>query len=187
MTCSWSASRPTRTGASSAPTRRRALLRSGETSSTSFTPSEWEHHRPWSMLSTAHGFPENCSYFELVDLDMYRCVWCVCSLIAPLFPLRYEREGRARKVVRAQQLWFSILEAQIETGNPYMLFKDTANRKSNQQVWTPGCVCCFSPVVPPVTSRLISSAYEALLSITAVAHPRTPPEPRHHQVLQPVH
>jgi ribonucleotide reductase alpha subunit len=49
-------------------------------------------------------------------------------------PFRYEREGRARKVVRAQQLWFSILEAQIETGNPYMLFKDTANRKSNQQV-----------------------------------------------------
>ena len=48
-------------------------------------------------------------------------------------PSRYEREGRARKVVRAQQLWFSILEAQIETGNPYMLFKDTANRKSNQQ------------------------------------------------------
>jgi hypothetical protein len=47
---------------------------------------------------------------------------------------RYEQEGRARKVVRAQQLWFSILEAQIETGNPYMLFKDTANRKSNQQV-----------------------------------------------------
>jgi ribonucleotide reductase alpha subunit len=37
-------------------------------------------------------------------------------------------------VVRAQQLWFSILEAQIETGNPYVLFKDTANRKSNQQV-----------------------------------------------------
>lgn len=36
--------------------------------------------------------------------------------------------------MRAQQLWFAILEAQIETGNPYMLFKDTANRKSNQQV-----------------------------------------------------
>ena len=45
----------------------------------------------------------------------------------------YEKEGRARKVVRAQQVWFAILEAQIETGNPYMLYKDTANRKSNQQ------------------------------------------------------
>jgi len=46
---------------------------------------------------------------------------------------RYEREGRARKVVRAQQLWFAILEAQIETGNPFMLYKDACNRKSNQQ------------------------------------------------------
>lgn len=45
----------------------------------------------------------------------------------------YEKEGRARKVVRAQQVWFAVLEAQIETGNPYMLYKDTANRKSNQQ------------------------------------------------------
>jgi ribonucleoside-diphosphate reductase subunit M1 len=36
-------------------------------------------------------------------------------------------------VVRAQQLWFAVLEAQIETGNPYMLYKDHCNRKSNQQ------------------------------------------------------
>ncbi len=46
---------------------------------------------------------------------------------------RYEKEGRARKVVKAQELWFAILEAQIETGTPYMLYKDAANRKSNQQ------------------------------------------------------
>lgn len=46
---------------------------------------------------------------------------------------RYEKEGRAKRVVRAQQLWFAILEAQIETGNPFMLYKDTCNRKSNQQ------------------------------------------------------
>lgn len=46
---------------------------------------------------------------------------------------RYEQEGRARKTLKAQDLWFKILEAQIETGNPYMLFKDACNRKSNQQ------------------------------------------------------
>jgi ribonucleoside-diphosphate reductase alpha chain len=46
---------------------------------------------------------------------------------------KYEREGRARKVVKAQELWYEILEAQIETGVPYMLFKDHANRKSNQK------------------------------------------------------
>ncbi len=46
---------------------------------------------------------------------------------------KYEREGRARKVVKAQDLWFAILESQIETGTPYMLYKDAANKKSNQK------------------------------------------------------
>lgn len=46
---------------------------------------------------------------------------------------RYEREGRARKVMKAQELWFEILESQTETGTPYMLYKDHANRKSNQK------------------------------------------------------
>ena len=46
---------------------------------------------------------------------------------------RYEKEGRARRIIAAQQLWFAILEAQVETGTPYMLYKDTCNRKSNQQ------------------------------------------------------
>lgn len=47
--------------------------------------------------------------------------------------LKYEEEGRFRKQIKAQDLWFAIMESQIETGNPYMLFKDAANRKSNQQ------------------------------------------------------
>lgn len=46
---------------------------------------------------------------------------------------RYEQEGRARKVIKAQELWFAILESQIETGNPYLLYKDACNQKSNQQ------------------------------------------------------
>jgi ribonucleoside-diphosphate reductase alpha chain len=45
----------------------------------------------------------------------------------------YEAEGRARRVVKAQDLWFAILDAQIETGTPYLLYKDAANGKSNQQ------------------------------------------------------
>ena len=48
-------------------------------------------------------------------------------------PRSYEREGRARKTVKAHALWFAILEAQIETGTPYMLYKDACNLKSNQQ------------------------------------------------------
>ena len=46
---------------------------------------------------------------------------------------KYEREGRARKTIKAQELWFAILDSQIETGTPYMLYKDAANGKSNQQ------------------------------------------------------
>jgi len=46
---------------------------------------------------------------------------------------KYEAEGRARKTVQAQELWFHILESQVETGTPYMLFKDAANKKSNQK------------------------------------------------------
>lgn len=46
---------------------------------------------------------------------------------------RYEKEGRAKRVVKAQQLWYAIIESQTETGTPYMLYKDACNRKSNQQ------------------------------------------------------
>ncbi len=46
---------------------------------------------------------------------------------------RYEEEGRARKTINAQDLWFAVLDAQIETGTPYLLYKDAANSKSNQQ------------------------------------------------------
>jgi len=46
---------------------------------------------------------------------------------------KYEKEGRARRVVKAQELWFAVLDAQVETGTPYLLYKDAANGKSNQQ------------------------------------------------------
>lgn len=46
---------------------------------------------------------------------------------------KYEAEGRGRKTIKAQDLWFKVLESQIETGTPYMLYKDAANSKSNQQ------------------------------------------------------
>ena len=46
---------------------------------------------------------------------------------------KYEREGRARKQVKARDLWLKILDSQMETGTPYILFKDAANMKSNQK------------------------------------------------------
>ncbi|KAI8875015.1 ribonucleoside-diphosphate reductase large chain [Backusella circina FSU 941] len=46
---------------------------------------------------------------------------------------RYEKEGKARETIKAQKLWYAILEAQTETGNPFILYKDACNRKSNQK------------------------------------------------------
>ena len=46
---------------------------------------------------------------------------------------KYEAEGRGRKTVKAQKLWFQILDTQMETGTPYLVYKDAANAKSNQQ------------------------------------------------------
>ncbi|KAG5264542.1 hypothetical protein AALO_G00255370 [Alosa alosa] len=46
---------------------------------------------------------------------------------------RYEKEGRAKRVVKAQQVWYAVIESQTETGTPYMVYKDACNRKSNQQ------------------------------------------------------
>lgn len=46
---------------------------------------------------------------------------------------KYEAEGRGRKTIKAQDIWFKILESQIETGTPYMVYKDAANEKSNQK------------------------------------------------------
>jgi len=46
---------------------------------------------------------------------------------------RYEAEGRGRKQIDAQKLWFKVLDSQIETGTPYLLYKDAANQKSNQK------------------------------------------------------
>ena len=46
---------------------------------------------------------------------------------------KYEQEGKGRKTMKAQDIWFKIMESQIETGTPYMLYKDAANQKSNQK------------------------------------------------------
>ena len=47
--------------------------------------------------------------------------------------IKYENEGKGKKTIDAQDLWFAILESQIETGTPYLVYKDACNRKSNQQ------------------------------------------------------
>ena len=54
-----------------------------------------------------------------------------CHSYSPSY--RYEREGRGRKTIKAQKLFFAVTEAQIETGGPFMVYKDASNAKSNQQ------------------------------------------------------
>ncbi|BDA51394.1 Ribonucleoside-diphosphate reductase large subunit [Coccomyxa sp. Obi] len=81
---------------------------------------------------------------------------------------RYEREGRAKRVIKAQQLWFAILEAQVETGNPYMLFKDSCNRKSNQQ--NLGTIKCSNLCTEIV--EFTSPEETAVCNLASIALPR---------------
>jgi len=70
---------------------------------------------------------------------------------------KYEKEGRARKQVSAQKLWFEILDAQTESGTPYLLYKDAANKKSNQQ--NLGIIKSSNLCVAPETSILTDKGH----------------------------
>jgi ribonucleoside-diphosphate reductase alpha chain len=70
---------------------------------------------------------------------------------------QYEREGRGKRTVRATDIWYKILQCQIETGNPYMLYKDAANRKSNQQ--NLGTIKSSNLCVAPETLILTEAGY----------------------------
>jgi len=71
----------------------------------------------WSLMC-----PNECPGLSDCFGDEFEALYC-----------KYEAEGKVRQTIKAQQLWFAILDSQIETGTPYMLFKDHCNRKSNQQ------------------------------------------------------
>ena len=81
-------------------------------------------------------------FMERVEADGDWTLFCpmeapgladVCGEAFRSLYTRYEAEGRGRKTVKAQKLWFQILDAQMETGTPYLVYKDAANMKSNQQ------------------------------------------------------
>lgn len=81
-------------------------------------------------------------FMERVEADGDWTLFCpmeapgladVCGEAFRTLYTRYEAEGRGRKTVKAQKLWFQILDAQMETGTPYLVYKDAANLKSNQQ------------------------------------------------------
>ena len=84
---------------------------------------------------------------------------------------RYEREGRGIKTLPAQKVWFAILEAQVETGNPYMLFKDACNAKSNQQ--NLGTIKCSNLCTEIV--EFTSPDETAVCNLASIALPRCAP------------
>merc|ERR1719183_2949750 len=81
---------------------------------------------------------------------------------------QYEKDGRGRKTVKAQQLWFKVLESQMETGTPYMLYKDACNKKSNQQnLGTINCSNLCTEIVEYTSKDEIAVCNLASLSLPA--------------------
>ena len=76
-----------------------------------------ERNGQWSLMC-----PNECPGLSDVYGDEFKALYC-----------KYEQEGKVRKTVNARDLWFAILDAQMETGTPYLLYKDAVNKKSNQK------------------------------------------------------
>jgi len=87
---------------------------------------------------------------------------------------KYEAEGKARKSIKAQQLWFAVLDSQVETGTPYMLFKDHCNAKSNQKnLGTIRCSNLCTEIVEFTAPDEIAVCNLASISLTKLANIET--------------
>jgi ribonucleoside-diphosphate reductase alpha chain len=72
------------------------------------------------------------SYWTLMcPNDVQDCMMCMERSLKKCTPIM---KNKGRKTIKAHELWEKILESQIETGTPYMLYKDAANRKSDQKI-----------------------------------------------------
>ena len=76
---------------------------------------------------------------------------------------KYEREGKGRTTIKARDLWFQVLDAQMETGTPYLVYKDAANKKSNQQ--NVGTIKSSNLCVAPETLILTDKGYYRIDSL----------------------
>ena len=82
------------------------------------------------------------------------------------------KEGRGKKTIKAQQLWYAIIEAQTETGTPYMLFKDHCNRKSNQQnLGTIKCSNLCTEIVEYSSKDEVSTIFMAVTGLINTVKP----------------
>jgi ribonucleoside-diphosphate reductase alpha chain len=82
---------------------------------------------------------------------------------------KYEREGKYRSTMPARDLWFQILDSQMETGTPYLLYKDAANRKSNQK--NLGTIKSSNLCVSPDTMILTKQGYFPIYSLWSGNYP----------------
>ena len=76
---------------------------------------------------------------------------------------KYEQEGKARVTVQARDLWFKVLDAQMETGTPYLVYKDAANKKSNQK--NLGTIKSSNLCVAPETRVLTDKGYQEIQTL----------------------
>ena len=83
--------------------------------------------------------------------------------------IQYEKDGKGRQSVDARDLWFQILDSQMETGTPYLLFKDAANRKSNQQ--NLGVIKSSNLCVHPSTMVLTNQGHFPIYALCPDNHP----------------
>ncbi len=89
--------------------------------------------------------------------------------------LKYESEGKAKRTVRAQDLWGEIITSQIETGTPYMLYKDACNKKSNQKnLGTIKCSNLCTEIVQYSSPEEIAVCNLASVSLPAFYNPTIP-------------
>jgi ribonucleoside-diphosphate reductase alpha subunit len=90
--------------------------------------------------------------------------------------LKFEAAGLGRKPVKAQKLWFTILESQMETGTPYMLYKDACNRKSNQQnLGTIHCSNLCTEIVEYTSADEVAVCNLASVALSAFAKGKDEP------------
>merc|ERR1711998_284351 len=87
-----------------------------------------------------------------------------------------EQAGKGRKTMKAQQLWFRILESQMETGTPYMLYKDSCNRKSNQQnLGTIHCSNLCTEIIEYTSADEVAVCNLASIALSAFARGESEP------------
>ena len=111
-------------------------------------------------------------FMERVKVDGEWALFCPhkCPGLADCFGeefrqlyTKYVNEGKANKIIKARELWYKILDSQMETGTPYLLYKDAANRKSNQQ--NLGTIKSSNLCVAPETHVLTDKGYFEIKSL----------------------